>query len=664
MADAVIGSAYLRVIPKMSLNPLKAEGLTAGSDAGEAFNKSFGGVLGKVGGLARTAMKGVKIAAGAAAATVGVVGKASFDAYSNYEQLAGGVEKIFNEANIDQIMKDAQGAYKDLNMSANEYLESINQVGASFAQTMGDQKGYDTARTGMKAIADYASGTGRNLDELNDKYQMITRSTSSYQSIADQFSGILPATSADFLEQAQAAGYLEDSYKKLTDVPVAEYQEAVTKMLEKGVDEMGLAGNTMNESLTTISGSLAMAKSAWDNVLVAIGTGDSEQLASAAGNLVDSLFGSISEETGKREGGVIANVGAFVQRAFSAVAGMIPGLASQALDALPDSISGPIQNIADTIGKYFSGIDIKGALGTAFQTAAPIVENAASGILGAIDSLVQFIDTHVMPLAQDAYNAIAPHIEAVWSQIQDKLPAMKQVFDDVMNAIKDLVDSVWPDISDIVVTASDLIGSAIEGALPIVEGAMNGIMGVVQAVWPIVTGVIKRAVGVIKNVLGSIGPVVGSVRNTFNKLKDAITHPIETAKGIIQSAIDRIKGIVNGAHLSLPHFALPHFNINGGKLPWGIGGKGTPPSISVSWYAKGGFFDQPTLFAGVGERGGEFVWPSYAPYLDRYADALASRMGGTGGVNVYLTYNGSGDPDELVSTLTRELRVLKATGAI
>jgi hypothetical protein len=65
----------------------------------------------------------------------------------------------------------------------------------------------------------------------------------------------------------------------------------------------------------------------------------------------------------------------------------------------------------------------------------------------------------------------------------------------------------------------------------------------------------------------------------------------------------------------------------------------------------------------VGERGGEFVWPSYAPYLDRYADALASRIGG-GGVNVYLTYNGSGDADELVRTLTRDLRMMRMTGAI
>jgi hypothetical protein len=38
-------------------------------------------------------------------------------------------------------------------------------------------------------------------------------------------------------------------------------------------------------------------------------------------------------------------------------------------------------------------------------------------------------------------------------------------------------------------------------------------------------------------------------------------------------------------------------------------------------------------------------------------------MGGSG-VNVYLTYNGTGDADELVRTLTRDLRMMRATGAI
>ena len=100
---------------------------------------------------------------------------------------------------------------------------------------MGDAAGYEAAKTGLKAISDYASGTGKNVDELSQKFTLITRSTSSYQSIADQFSGILPATSAGFLEQAQAAGVLSGKYKQLTEVPIDEYQAAVSKMLEKGV---------------------------------------------------------------------------------------------------------------------------------------------------------------------------------------------------------------------------------------------------------------------------------------------------------------------------------------------------------------------------------------------------------------------------------------------
>ena len=89
----------------------------------------------------------------------------------------------------------------------------------------------------------------------------------------------------------------------------------------------------------------------------------------------------------------------------------------------------------------------------------------------------------------------------------------------------------------------------------------------------------------------------------------------------------------------------------------------------MSWYARGGYFDQPTLLAGVGEKGGEFVWPSYAPYLDRYADALASRIGGGGGqvVNLYLDGMRVNDDDairrdvlNLVSDLSRYNAALTA----
>ena len=282
-SGADIAKAYVQIIPSAEgikgrlTDIMGGEADSAGRSAGGRFASIFGTVA--AAGLA---------AAGAAAAGLASLVKSAVAGFSEYEQLAGGVEKIFDEANTSQILADANAAYKELNMSANEYLAAINKTGATFAQTMGDQKGYDVARTGMQAIADYASGTGRNLDELNEKYAMITRSTSSYQSIADQFSGILPATSKDFLEQAQAAGFLSDAYTSLTEVPVAEYQEAVTQMLAQGVDEMGLAGNTMAESMQTISGSLAMTRSAWSNLVTGMAD-DNANFDALIGNFVESV---------------------------------------------------------------------------------------------------------------------------------------------------------------------------------------------------------------------------------------------------------------------------------------------------------------------------------------------------------------------------------------
>lgn len=216
------------------------------------------------------------------------VGKQAISSYAEFEQLEGGAKKIFDELDFSKITKDANNAFKTLGLSANQYLEIMNTVGANFASTLGDKKGYEIAKEGLQAITDFATGTGKSVDELSTKYQMITRSTSSYLSIADQFAGILPQTTQGFLEQAQASGFLSDQYEKLTDVPVAEYQEALTKMLTKGVDGLGLLGNTAKEAETTLSGSLAMMKSAWQNLLTGLADGNQE-MSPLIQNFVDSI---------------------------------------------------------------------------------------------------------------------------------------------------------------------------------------------------------------------------------------------------------------------------------------------------------------------------------------------------------------------------------------
>lgn len=297
MAKSKIATAYVQVMPSMEGVAPKVSSYFGA--AGKSSGASFGGNLI---GTIKSAL---------AAAGIGQALKATILEGAELEQLRGGAQKIFDEIDTSQILNDAANAYKDLNMSANEYLATINDVGAGFSATMGDEKGYNAARIGLQAISDYASGTGKSVDVLADKFTMITRSTSSYQSIADQFSGILPATSANFLKQAQAAGFLSTRYSKLTQVPVAEYQEAVSKMLEKGVEDLNLTGNTAAETAETISGSFAAMKSSFSNVLGNLALGEDmrpslEALASttkiflldnlvpAVGNIFTALPGSIS----------------------------------------------------------------------------------------------------------------------------------------------------------------------------------------------------------------------------------------------------------------------------------------------------------------------------------------------------------------------------------
>lgn len=146
--------------------------------------------------------------------------------------------------------------------------------------------------------------------------------------------------------------------------------------------------------------------------------------------------------------------------------------------------------------------------------------------------------------------------------------------------------------------------------------------------------------------------IKSTVSSIWNGIKTAITSPINTAANLIRSAINKIKSIINGAKLQLPHFKLPHFNISGGKAPWGLGGEGTKPSISVDWYKTGGIFSSPSII-GVGEAGTEAVAP--IDKLQKYIrDAVGSGGGNTWNITMHVS--GAENPEEWATRFARSLQ--------
>lgn len=435
-------------------------------------------------GLATAAKIGVA-AVGTAAAGITALTTAAVNSFAEYEQLAGGAAKIFDEMSQNKILQDAQNAYKDLGLSANEYLAVINDVGATFAATMGDSAGYEAAKTGLKAISDYASGTGKNVNELSQKFTLITRSTSSYQSIADQFSGILPATSAGFLEQAQAAGILSDSYKQLTEVPIAEYQDAVSKMLEQGVADLGLANNTVDEAFSTLSGSLAMAKGAWNNLVTGLAN-DSADLDTLINNFVESVVAAsrnIIPTIGKALGGI----GKLIEEVVPVALEYIPQIITEFLPSVAESAVGIVTSIGTAI---FDNIDKILEYGQNILDALldGIISNAGN-ISASVTEIVTKFGTFII---ENLPQIVTSGIDILISLVKGIVGALPQLSEAAIKAVAELAAYIISpeNLEKILVLGVDLIAALSEGLgralgalVSIGEDIVESIKSGISAAW-------------------------------------------------------------------------------------------------------------------------------------------------------------------------------------
>ena len=98
--------------------------------------------------------------------------------------------------------------------------------------------------------------------------------------------------------------------------------------------------------------------------------------------------------------------------------------------------------------------------------------------------------------------------------------------------------------------------------------------------------------------------------------------------------------------------------VSGGKAPWGIGGFGQAPKISVDWYRKAEnqpyMFSRATLF-GAGERNDEILYGR-----KQLLEDIASVNGGQ--IVINLNYDAGTDAQEMVADIARGLKRYRMAG--
>jgi len=175
-----IGTAYLQVIPQLEGDYTKSIN-DALRKAGEAGGKAGGAAAGAgmEGGLSAKAVAIGNIISGAimagARAGADALGSILGDAlagFSSFEQLEGGVQKLFGDS-ATQVLDDAAAAFQTAGMSANQYMENVTGFSSSLISSLGG----DTARAAEVAnmaiidMSDNINTFGGDIGDVTRAYQ-------------------------------------------------------------------------------------------------------------------------------------------------------------------------------------------------------------------------------------------------------------------------------------------------------------------------------------------------------------------------------------------------------------------------------------------------------------------------------------------------------------
>ena len=300
-------------------------------------DKSFSETSGKAeslasklkGGLATAAKVGAA-AVGAASTAIVALTKNAIDNYGEYEQLVGGVETLF-KSSADAVMQYAANAYQTAGMSANEYMTTVTAFSASLLQSMGNDTdaAAEKANLAITDMSDNANKMGSSMESIQNAYSgfakqnytMLDNLKLGYGGTKEEMQRLLDDANALNAAQGNYTNYTIDSYADIVDA------------IHTVQTEMGITGTTQLEASTTIQGSIASMKAAYDNFITGLGD-ENADMAELITNLLGSTV-TVAENLLPVVERILENIGVVVQEKGPE---MIEKFVGYAVEKLPQVI--------------------------------------------------------------------------------------------------------------------------------------------------------------------------------------------------------------------------------------------------------------------------------------------------------------------------------------
>ena len=197
-------------------------------------------------------------------------------------------------------------------------------------------------------------------------------------------------------------------------------------------------------------------------------------------------------------------------------------------------------------------------------------------------------------------------ITRILNALVSNLPLIIAAGVKILNALVDGITKMLP----------TLIKVAIDLIVKIVQGISRNLPQIIAAGVKIIVALVQGLSKAIPQIVAALPKIIDSIKDGLSKVNWK-----QVGVDIISAIASGLKSIV----LTIPRPKIPKINISAASTS--VAGISVPyPKFSVSWFAKGGLFNGPTV-AGLGEAGPEAIIPLSGPNMRPFAQTIAKEMG-------------------------------------
>lgn len=512
-----LAKAYVQIIPSMrgAEGELKKSLGDTSSSAGTSSGSIFGGMF-----------KKAIAAAGIGIALKKVVGDA-FAQGGELQQNLGGTEAVFGKF-AKSIQDQAVSAYKNMGMSASDYMATANKMGSLFQGSgIEQQKSLDMTSKAMQRAADVASVMGIDMSMAMES---IAGAAKGNFTMMDNLGVAMNATTLQAYALEKGVNF------KWNTASNAEKAELAMQMFMERTSQY--AGNFARESEQTWTGSIGAMKASYQNLMANIMLGNEldtslQALAQTAttfisGNLIPAM-GNILKGLPQA---LITLTTTLAPQLLQMGANMVVQLAQGIITNLPKWVEtwlGLYENLWTTITEnapqfFQMALTLMQQLITGIQTQLPtILQQGVSIITNIVNGILQNLPMFIA----GAGALILKFVEAISA-------AAPTILENGGKLLLNLVNGIIQNLPKIVVTAGTIIVrliSSIGQKLPQILQTGIEIIGKLAA------GLVRA----IPTLISNIPKIILSITSEFLKT-DWGSIGLNIIKGIA-------RGLANAGHM-------------------------------------------------------------------------------------------------------------------